>query len=46
MHNVASDQNSSEPVISHLRLKRSPRKPAAVVITAMVQLSTVLIQPI
>ena len=46
MHTVMSDQKMSDPVINHLRLKRSPQKPATVVIAARVQLKTVLIQPI
>ena len=46
MPTVISDQNISEPVMSHFRLKRSPQNPATVVISASVQERTVLIQPI
>ena len=46
MHTVISDQKMSDPVMSHLRLKRSPQNPATVVIAASVQESAVLIQPI
>ena len=46
MPTVISDQNISEPVMSHFLLKRSPQNPATVVISASVQESTVLIQPI
>ena len=43
---VISDQKRSENVMIHLRENRSPRKPASGVITASVQKSAVLIQPI
>ena len=46
MQIVIKDQKMSEPVISHLRDRRSPAKPAIIVIAASVQLRTVLIQPI
>ena len=46
MHAVVIDQKMSEPVMSHLRLKRSPQNPAIGVMMASVAKSAPLIQPI
>ena len=46
VHAVINDQKSSENVMIHLRLKRSPTNPPTGVMTANVQKSAVLIQPI
>lgn len=43
---VISDQKSSENVMIHLRETRSPSMPANGVVTASVQKSAVLTQPI